>query len=93
MCNTYSYINMQLCFNYCGPAGLEVIKLEYSLMIRLKIKRNDWMLADTCTGGTCSYGVKKDRNIVKIHSTSCKVKRVDKVAMLCKTHNTLITSN
>ena len=27
-------------------AGLEVIKLEYSL--RLKIKRNDWLLADTC---------------------------------------------
>ena len=26
--------------------GLEVIKLEYSL--KLKIKRNDWMLADTC---------------------------------------------
>ena len=26
--------------------SLEVIKLEYSL--RLKIKRNDWMLADTC---------------------------------------------
>ena len=25
---------------------LEVIKLEYSL--RLKIKRNDWQLADTC---------------------------------------------
>ena len=25
--------------------GLEVIKLEYSL--RLKIKRNDWLLADT----------------------------------------------
>ena len=29
----------------CGP-GLEVIKLEYSL--KLKIKRNDWLLADTC---------------------------------------------
>ena len=28
-----------------GP-GLEVIKPEYSL--RLKIKRNDWLLADTC---------------------------------------------
>ena len=27
-------------------AGLEVIKLEYSLM--LKIKRNDWLLAATC---------------------------------------------
>ena len=27
-------------------AGLEVIKLEYKL--RLKIKRNDWLLADTC---------------------------------------------
>ena len=26
--------------------GLEAIKLEYSL--RLKIKRNDWLLADTC---------------------------------------------
>ena len=26
--------------------GLDVIKLEYSL--RLKIKRNDWLLADTC---------------------------------------------
>ena len=30
---------------YTKP-GLEVIKLEYSL--RLKIKRNDWLLADTC---------------------------------------------
>ena len=29
----------------CGP-GLEVIKLEYSL--KLKIKRNDWLLAFTC---------------------------------------------
>ena len=28
------------------PAGLEVIKLEYSL--RLKVKCNDWLLADTC---------------------------------------------
>ena len=26
--------------------GLEVIKLEYSL--KLKIKRNDWLLANTC---------------------------------------------
>ena len=29
-----------------SPAGLEVIKLEY--ILRLKIKRNDWLLADTC---------------------------------------------
>ena len=28
-----------------GP-GLEVIKLEF--ILRLKIKRNDWLLADTC---------------------------------------------
>ena len=27
-------------------SGLKVIKLEYSL--RLKIKRSDWLLADTC---------------------------------------------
>ena len=30
---------------FVGP-GLEVIKLESSL--RLKNKRNDWLLADTC---------------------------------------------
>ena len=28
------------------PPGPEVIKLEYSL--KLKIKRNDWLHADTC---------------------------------------------
>ena len=35
--------------------GLEVIKLEYNL--RLKIKRNDWLLADTCpqVANHCSY--------------------------------------
>ena len=27
-------------------SGIEVIKLEYTL--RLKIKRNDWLLTDTC---------------------------------------------
>ena len=32
--------------NYQYQSGLKVIKLEYSL--RLKIKRNDWLLADTC---------------------------------------------
>ena len=31
--------------HYVGP-GPEVIKLEYSL--RLKIKGNDWLLADKC---------------------------------------------
>ena len=30
--------------------GLEVITLEYRL--RLKIKRNDWLLADTCPQAT-----------------------------------------
>ena len=29
-----------------GAPGLDVIKLEYKL--RLKIKRNEWLLADTC---------------------------------------------
>ena len=35
--------------------GLEVIKLEYSL--KLKIKRNDWLLADTCpqTANHCAF--------------------------------------
>ena len=29
-----------------GDEGLEVINLEF--ILRLKIKRNDWLLADTC---------------------------------------------
>ena len=33
--------------------GLEVIKLEYSL--RLKIKCNDWLLADTCPQAANHY--------------------------------------
>ena len=32
--------------NYYMTSGLEVIKLEYSL--KLKIKRFDWLLADKC---------------------------------------------
>ena len=32
--------------DYKFKPGLEVIELEYGL--RLKIKRNDWLLADTC---------------------------------------------
>ena len=37
----------KLKLTFCNPlyTGLEVQKLEYSL--RLKIKRNDWLLADT----------------------------------------------
>ena len=30
----------------CHLPGLEVIKLEF--ILRLKIKRNDWLFADTC---------------------------------------------
>ena len=35
-----------MCVQQIMKSGLEVIKLEYKL--RLKIKRNDWLLADTC---------------------------------------------
>ena len=31
-------------------SGLEVIKLEF--ILKLKIKRNDWLLADTCPQAT-----------------------------------------
>ena len=40
-----SFITSGQDWHSAGP-GLEVIKLDYSL--RLKIKRNDWLLADTC---------------------------------------------
>ena len=38
---------------FCGCSlafkpGLEVIKLEYSVSLKLKIKCNDWLLTDTC---------------------------------------------
>ena len=33
-----------------GPSGLEVIKLEF--ILKLKIKRNDWLLACTCPQAT-----------------------------------------
>ena len=32
--------------HFNSPTGLEIIKLEF--ILRLKIKRNDWLLADTC---------------------------------------------
>ena len=41
--NTYT---KAVCVDSDKNSGLEVIKLEYSL--KLKIKRNDWLLADTC---------------------------------------------
>ena len=37
--------NMNTFFAYDKP-GLEVIKLEF--ILRLKIKHNDWLLEDTC---------------------------------------------
>ena len=33
-----------------ADSDLEIIKLEYNL--RLEIKRNDWLLADTCPQAT-----------------------------------------
>ena len=51
------FVNLDLCWvteshevvhmlSLSMTPGLEVIKLEYSL--RLEIKRNDWLLVDTC---------------------------------------------
>ena len=34
------------CDKHPHEPGLEVIKFEF--ILRLKIKRNDWLLADTC---------------------------------------------
>ena len=47
----HSMVSRSVLVSSCGQrnsdqTGLEVIKLKYSL--RLKIKRNDWLLADTC---------------------------------------------
>ena len=46
ICKVLIYLN-ENCWGYRWyKPGLEVIKLTYSL--RLRIKRNDWLLADTC---------------------------------------------
>ena len=37
---------MELVDGLLPAPGLEVIKLEF--ILRLKIKRNDWLFADTC---------------------------------------------
>ena len=37
---------MRLFFLHVNVPGVEVIKLEF--ILRLKIKHNDWLLADTC---------------------------------------------
>ena len=42
----FSIFTQNLLRNNCTDQGLDVIKLEYSL--KLKIKHNDWLLADTC---------------------------------------------
>ena len=43
-----------------SQSGLEVIKLE--IMLKLKIKRNDWLLADMCPQATnhCTLKVKSE---------------------------------
>ena len=38
-----------------GRSGLKVIKLEY--ILRLKIKRNDWLIADTCPQAANHYAL------------------------------------
>ena len=39
-------VDLELTLPFLLGPGLEVIKLEFNL--RLKIKRNDWLLADEC---------------------------------------------
>ena len=51
ICDDYKYLrNCVICGKTCEiylrKPGLEVIKLEY--ILRLKIKRNDWLIADPC---------------------------------------------
>ena len=46
--------------------GLELIKLEYSL--RLKIKRNDWLHADTCPQAANHCTLLKSENELKFYN-------------------------
>ena len=45
-----THVRSSMFYNSHDKLCTEVIKLEYSL--KLKIKRNDWLLADTCPQAT-----------------------------------------
>ena len=53
-------------------SGLEVIELEYSL--RLKIKRNDWLLADTSpqAANHCAYNFESE-NELKFYNLDARI--------------------
>ena len=46
--------------------GLKVIKLEY--ILRLKIKRNDWLIADTCPQAANHYALFESENELKFYN-------------------------
>ena len=56
----------------CEPRGLEVIKLEY--ILRLKIKHNDWLLADTCSQAAnhCAFFFESE-NELKATGLACAI--------------------
>ena len=50
--------------------GLEVIKLEY--ILRLKIKHNDWLLADTCPQSANHSPFFESENVLKLYNLEAR---------------------
>ena len=46
--------------------GLEVIKLEF--ILRLRIKRNDWLLADTCPQAANHCALFESETVIKFYN-------------------------
>ena len=56
-------------WNIKTRAGLEVIKLES--ILKLKIKRNDWLLADTCPQAANHCALFEFETVLKFNNSIC----------------------
>ena len=52
-------------------SGLKVIKLEY--ILRLKIKRIDWLIADTCPQAANHYALFESENELKFYNLEARI--------------------
>ena len=50
--------------------GLEVIKLEF--ILRLRIKRNDWLLADTCPQAANHRALFESETVIKFYNLEAR---------------------
>ena len=63
------------CDKHPHEPGLEVIKFEF--ILRLKIKRNDWLLADTCPQAANHCALFESETILKFYNLEARTQLSD----------------